>query len=747
MLSSVNTLRLTGKSFFVNRKQVIAIVQSFGQALEQDVPNQLTDALSDRTTEYTPDQLSTFIHDLTETGNKARLVFLPNSLPADKYRNFLEKLTFPVLVFLRSSVGLVPTVIRLDQKMNPEAHRILPDGTTTVSPVDALTEKPQLNERGEVMFMTAFPFRSIVSKTEEEGEHLTPLKRLLNLLSTERRDIIYLYVYAVAVGIISLSLPLGTQAIVGFISGGMWFNSVILLIALVVIAIVVSGGLQIMQISMVEVMQRRIFAKTAFEFAHRIPRIDAESILKYYAPELINRFFDVLTIQKGLPKLLIDISTAVIQIFFSLILLSFYHPFFVFFGMLLVGLLAIIFYITGPKGLRSSIKESKYKYKVVYWLEELARTLSSFKVAGTTQLPMQRVSENVNNYLIHRKVHFGVLIRQFSYIIAFKTFIVGGLLILGTILVIDRQITLGQFVASEIIIILILGAVEKIIVNMDTIYDMLTAVDKIGHVTDLPLENDGGITVPATYFEKGIHIRVEKLSYRYPNSQDYVLKDIDLDIKPGDRVCITGYNGSGKSTLVNILDGIYSSYEGIITLNSVSLHNLNLTVLRDHVAKNVSQEDIFDGSVLDNVTVGKPFVSYQNAIDALNGVGILDDINRMPDGLHTGLISGGKNLSSGLAQKIILARCIAKNPEVIILNDFFQFFSQLEQRKLIEYLTEERHRWSLIIVSTDPIIVSQCTNVVVLKQGKKIAEGTYDEVKEEPFFQQLVFGELTSPQA
>ena len=279
----------------------------------------------------------------------------------------------------------------------------------------------------------------------------------------------------------------------GLSRAAMWFNSVILLIALVVIAIVVSGGLQIMQISMVEVMQRRIFAKTAFEFAHRIPRIDAESILKYYAPELINRFFDVLTIQKGLPKLLIDISTAVIQIFFSLILLSFYHPFFVFFGMLLVALLAIIFYITGPKGLQSSIKESKYKYKVVYWLEELARTLSSFKVAGTTQLPMQRVSENVNNYLIHRKVHFGVLIRQFSYIIAFKTFIVGGLLILGTILVIDRQITLGQFVASEIIIVLILAAVEKIIVNLDTIYDMLTAVDKIGHVTDLPLENDGGI--------------------------------------------------------------------------------------------------------------------------------------------------------------------------------------------------------------------------------------------------------------
>ena len=730
----------------LNSQQLVSIINEFGQALAHEVPTGFSDTLANKITEYSADQLTQFIQDLTESGSAVRLVFLPNSIPAKSYHDFLNKLTFPILVFLQGSRGLVPTVIKLDKKMNILAHRILPDGTSEVSPVDELTLEPYLNDKGEVLFMTAFPFRSIVSKTEEHDSHLTPLKRLLNLLDTERRDIIYLYVYAVAVGIISLSLPLGTQAIVGFISGGMWFNSVILLIALVVIAIVVSGGLQIMQISMVEVMQRRIFAKTAFEFAHRIPRIDAEAILKYYAPELINRFFDVLTVQKGLPKLLIDISTAIIQIFFSLILLSFYHPFFVFFGMLLVALLTIIFYITGPKGLESSIKESKYKYKVVYWLEELARTLSSFKVAGTTQLPMRRVSENVNNYLVHRKAHFGVLIRQFSYIIAFKTFIVGGLLVLGTILVIDRQITLGQFVASEIIIVLILGAVEKIIVNMDTVYDMLTAVDKIGHVTDLPLENYGGITVPATYFEKGIDIRVEKLSYRYPNSKEYVLKDIDLTIAPGERVCITGYNGSGKSTLVNILDGIYDSYEGIVTLNNVSLRNLNLTVLRDHVAKNVSQEDIFDGTVLDNVTVGKPFVSYQDAIDALKGVGILDDINRMPDGLHTGLISGGKNLSTGLAQKIILARCIAKNPEVIILNDFFQFFSHVEQRKLINYLTDTRHRWSLVIVSTDPVIVSKCTKVVVLKKGTKIAEGTFDEVKEDAFFQQLVFGELTSPE-
>ena len=730
----------------MNNHQIASILRSFAEALDHDLPPNFADKIAAEHTAGTATTLDQFMQALTECGHRGYLVFLPNRIAADDYDDFVQKLSFPVLTFYRSDQGPVPVVIRLDKKLQPIAYRIRTDGTPESIPIGGFPS-PYQDDEGQVPFMTAFPFRSIVSEAEASDEPLTPMKRLLTLLGTERRDIIYLYVYAIAVGIISLSLPLGTQAIVSFIAGGMWLNSVVLLIALVVIGIVVVGGLQIMQIYMVEIMQRRIFAKTAFEFAYRIPRIDAEALNKYYAPELINRFFDILTIQKGLPKLLIDLSTAVIQIFFSLILLSFYHPFFVFFGLLLVTILVVIFYVTGAKGLDSSITESKYKYKVAYWLEELARTLSSFKVAGTTQLPVQRANEHVNNYLVQRKIHFGVLIRQFSYIIAFKTLIVGGVLVLGTILVINRQITLGQFVASEIIIVLILGAVEKIIVNMDTIYDMLTAVDKIGHVTDLPLEREEGITVPSTYFEQGIDIRVEGLSYRYPNSKDYVLKDINLRIKPGERVCITGYNGSGKSTLVSILDGIYGSYEGIVTLNNVSLQNLDLSALRDHIAKNVSQEDIFDGTVLDNVTVGKPFVNYQMAIDALAAVGILDDINRMPQGLDTPLISGGKNLSTGLVNKIILARCIAKNPQVIILNDFFQFFSKPERTALIAYLTEAQHTWSLVIVSSDPVILSQCTKVVVLQAGEKVLEGTYDEVKENEYFQKLVYDEAVSAES
>lgn len=721
----------------MNNKLIPEIISSFGQVL-----NHTYDPFVDNyqhTHSYEKNELNDFIYDLTEAGNHARLVFMPNTLDPKLLNEFLDELEFPVLFFIQEEDSVIPCMFWLD-KDKLKARTFSGESYQEYKSIASFREADfHLDSKEQIIFLTAFPYQNMLSDGNETTKtHLSPTKRLLNMLSTEKRDIGYVYVYAVAVGIISLSLPLGTQAIVSFISGGMWLNSVVLLISLVIIGVLVAGGLQIMQISMVEVLQRRIFAKASFEFAYRIPKINSESLFQYHTPELVNRFFDIMTLQKGLPKVLIDLSTAVLQIFFCLVLLSFYHPFFVFFGMLLITILVTIFYNTGPAGLKSSIVESKYKYKVAFWLEELARTITSFKIAGTTQLPMRKADHNVNNYLKYRKEHFSVLIKQFTYIVLFKTFITGGLLILGTMLVIDRQITLGQFVASEIIIVLILAAVEKIILNMDTVYDMLTAADKIGLVTDLPLERTGGIKLPASSFKEGINIRIKNLNYTYPNTKKSVLKNINLTFRAGEKVCIAGYHGSGKSTLVNVIDGIYQSYEGAVSFNQFSLRDLDLTTLRDHIAKNVSQEDIFDGSVLDNVTLGKSHADYGLAIKAIEEVGLSDEVNEWKNGLHTEIVSGGKNITTSSAHKLTLARCIAKQPKVIILNDFFHFFEGPEKLKLIKFLTSETHRWSLLLVSNDPLIMKYCDRVIIMKNGAVVSDGKYDELSTDIHLQEVI---------
>jgi ABC-type bacteriocin/lantibiotic exporter with double-glycine peptidase domain len=318
-----------------------------------------------------------------------------------------------------------------------------------------------------------------------EQSNISPINRFWLLLKPDSAEIRNVYIFAVLSGILSLALPLGIQAIINFIQVGQVSTSWIVLVFLVVLAIGFSGVLNIAQMRITENLQQRIFVKSAFEFADRIPKIKMEELIKRYAPELTNRFFDTLTIQKGLSKLLIDFTAASLQIVFGLILLSFYHSFFIFFGLTLVLLLALILKITSKKGFDSSLNESKYKYKIAHWLEEMAHARFSFKMAGNPELSLSKTDEHLTGYLAARNIHFRVLVQQFTFLIAFKVLIALALLIIGGMLVLNQSMNIGQFVAAEIIILLVLNSVEKLIMSLEVVYDVMTAVEKIGQVTDI----------------------------------------------------------------------------------------------------------------------------------------------------------------------------------------------------------------------------------------------------------------------
>lgn len=680
---------------------------------------------------YFLDDMSEFIRDLTEMANNTGMVYIKKEIPREDLEIFIENLDAPMILFVRDGNNIVPGIIDTIKKVGKKISLLHSDEVEVQDFSEIASESLITNSSGEIIFLTAFAYESVVGSstyTGQQNEKLSPVSRLFHLLSADRKDIFYVYVYATIIGVTSLVLPLGIQAAIELISGGVFFSSIYFLIAIIIVGVLGSGVLQVLQITIVEYLQRRVFTKAAFEFAYRVPRIKMEAVLNLHFPELMNRFFDVLTIQKGLPKLLIDLSTGIIQIAFCLLLLSFYHPFFVFFGLALIFILFMIFYTTGPKGLETSITESKYKYKAVYWLEELARALYSFKLSGTTDLPLKRTDYYVNNYLKNRRKHFKILVSQYSYVLLFKAVITAGLLIMGTILVVQKEITLGQFVASEVIIILILNSVEKIITYMDVVYDMLTAVDKIAHVTDLPLEKTGGLDFSSEDSKGGFEVDVKNLTYHYPGTSIAAVSNINLNIKSGEKVCISGVGGSGKTTLINAMAGMYSTFQGSVTYNKYSLRDLDRVHLRDRIGKNVSTEDIFEGTILDNILVGKPYLTEKDAIDAIEMVGLSEKINSLPDGLLTQVLSAGKGYSETFIQKLILARCIAKNPNVLILNDFFNSFPKSERLDLIQKLTDDTHSWTLIVVSNDPLIMAACDRVIYLTKGKIIGDGPMTEV-------------------
>lgn len=706
----------------MTNKQIIQVLKEAALSLRLDVDTaQLLFTESNNKT-YHLSEWPELSRDFIEAGRKIGLLILEYKIPVNRLSHYLAETTEPVLLFKKDGEEIHPILV---QKKKKRIETLFSHNGTSFDEKDNWLA----NNKDEIYFLVIMPYKSVVSNyysEEDSSEPMSPAKRLFRLLASEKKDIFYILIYALFIGLVSLVLPLGLQATVEFISGGVFFSSVYVLIGLVIVGVLATGGLQLVQISLVEHLQRRVFTRAAFEFAFRIPRIRMEALTNTYVPELINRFFDIITIQKGFPKLLVDLSSGIIQILFGLLLLSLYHPFFVFFSFFLLLVFFVIFYLTGSRGLSSALTESKYKYKVVQWLEELGRTINSFKLAGNTDLPIRKTDDAVSNYLKSRKTHFGVLLTQFSFFVLFKVAVTAGLLIVGTILVINREITLGQFVASEVIIILVLNAVEKIFIYMDVVYDLLTAVDKVSHVTDLPLDKSGGFDFPNPVVGSGYEIAITNLRYKFKENADFTLKDISLHIQPKEKVCIAGPGSSGKTTLTNIVAGLYSEYEGGVSINGYSLRDLDISNLRDNVAKNISQEDIFDGTIYENITVGKNNTRVADVMDALEKVGLSESISSLPNGLHTHVVSGGKGLPSSIKHRLILGRCIAKKPELIILNDFFSGLSKVDKLQMLHCVINPNSTWTLLTVSNDPMIMAACDRVIILDEGKIVADDTYN---------------------
>lgn len=548
-----------------------------------------------------------------------------------------------------------------------------------------------------------------------ENKQLTPWERFVGLLKLEKKDIFQIFYYAIFGGVVALSLPLGIQAIINLIQGAQISTSWVVLVIVVTVGVIFSGALQLMQLRIIETIQQRIFMRASFELSYRFPKIKMNELRNYYPPELANRFFDTLTIQKGLSKILIDVPTALLQIVFALILLSFYHPFFIIFGILLLLLIYIVFKFTAQKGLETSLLESKIKYKVAHWIQEVARTVVSFKLSGNTNLALQKNDDLVSKYLEAREKHFKILLLQFSQMIGFKVIVTASLLLIGGALVLNQEMNIGQFVAAEIIILLVIQSVEKLIVGLESFYDVLTSIEKIGQVVDKELESQEG---EKPLFKNGLTIELDSVSYSVEDRKKPIINDVSFTLKPTSRILIHGESGAGKSSLLRLIAGVIEPTEGNIYVNNLSLSSLYLNHYRSQLGLSLSDETPFEGTIRNNLVFGNKKVKDDVIFNALDKVGLNQFIKEQPNGLETVLYPEGKQMSYTISKKIILARAIIKQPKVMILEDPLDQFNLEETVNIISYLTNTERPWALIVVSSKKSWRTQCNQTITLEKGE-----------------------------
>ena len=549
---------------------------------------------------------------------------------------------------------------------------------------------------------------------------LSAWQRLLGLLKLDKRDILQIFYYAIFAGIVNLSLPLGIQAIINLIQGAQVSTSWIVLVILVTLAVAFVGVLQLMQIRIIENVQQKIFTRSAFEFAYRFPKIKMNQLLNFYPPELANRFFDTLNVQKGLSKILIDFPAALLQIILGLLLLSFYHPFFIIYGILLLLLIYIVFKFTAQRGMETSLDESKNKYKVAHWIQEVARSIVSFKLSGKTNLAMNKTDVLVSDYLDARESHFKILVIQYIQMIGFKVLVTLGLLLIGGILVLNQEMNIGQFVAAEIIILLVISSVEKLILGLETLYDLLTSLEKLGQVVDKELEPQHG----EKPFEddESFLVELEDISYNVPGRNKHIIDGVSLKITPQCTILIQGGSGSGKSSLLRLVAGIIEPDQGDIFINDVSLKSINLNYYRSHIGQSLTEESPFEGSILENITFGDKDISDKDVYWALQKTGLTKFVKEQPHGLKTMLYPEGRQIPYVISKKIVLARSIVRKPRLLILKDPLDQFDTEETREIMDFLSSKTKPWALVVISQNDDWKKHCTRIITMEKGKIINE-------------------------
>lgn len=541
--------------------------------------------------------------------------------------------------------------------------------------------------------------------------HPAPHRRLIALLWPERADIAIIVLFSVFTGLLYLASPLAVDAVVNNISFGgqepVYKQTLLVLALALLVFLVVLSLVSAAQYLVVELIQQRIFVRLAGDLTRRLPRLLYGALERTKRPELVNKFLDVVTVQKSCAVILLDGVNVVLSMLIGLLVVAFYHPFLLVFDLLLIlGLLAVV-YPLGRNGVRTSIAESYAKHAVAGWFEQVVLFPVLFKCPGAAEFSNRRTDNLVGTYLTARKAHFRILLRQILALLALQALASAMLLAIGGLLVLQGELTLGQLVASELIVSAIVASLVSLGKHIENWYDALAATDKLGSIVDLPVESaDGEATPPA---EGPLGVEVRDLAFAYQRGRP-LFNDLRLSVAAGERLAITGPTGAGAGTLLELIFRLRLPGAGMVLLDGVDARHWQLDALRRQVAL-VREAEIVEGTLLENVRLGRPDISAADVQEALEQVGLMPAVLRLPEGMHTPLHPGGRPLSDSQRIRLCLARVILGSPRLILVDKLLDGLDPGEAAPLLRALFDGPRRWTLVVATRDEDIRRHCDRV------------------------------------
>ncbi len=532
------------------------------------------------------------------------------------------------------------------------------------------------------------------------------------LLRLERRLLALVVSYSLAIGLFALIVPLTVQELTNTFAFAIQPVTIVTLAGVMIAALLFVGAFRSLQYYAVEVLERRLFARVAIGMAQQIPHLQVLG----FKPRYANHFMETVFMQRALSVLLVDLINVVVGGAVGMTILVFYHPYFLLYNALLLAGFGIVFLLSHG-GLKATIEMSHAKYDTLHWMQEISYNLLHFKATDSRAILMQRTDELVGKYVERRQTRFGILIRQYLGSVGWQAIAHGGLIATAAWLLSIGQLTLGQLVAAEVVVSGLLASFDEVVKRMGHIFYFMTGLSELDFVLSLPKDQESsGLSVPLPDpTVHGIRLTCKDLTVHHPGVPA-IFERFNVEVTPGEKIGIYASSTVAKTALARVLGGLEAPTNGLIRYNGVDLRHIDMSAINRCRGFMIdSQLTLFEGTIEDNIVLGRSYIPYSDVRWALRFAELEEDVDALPQGLKTHIRAPGKILAPTHIMRILLARAVLARPQIMIFDGTLHNLQPVLRETLLRRLCSKDEPWSVIFVSNDPNLTPHVDRRLILE--------------------------------
>jgi len=513
------------------------------------------------------------------------------------------------------------------------------------------------------------------------------------LLGPDRGFFALTLIYGSGIALLSLATPLAVQMLINSVAYTALPTPLFTLSGMLLVLLLCAAVMGAFRKHLMELFRRRFLARTVADVTLRAvyaqnPFFDDERRI-----DLFNRYFDIMTVQKAIPSLLIGLFTILLQATIGFVLTALYHPFFLAFNLAFVFIVWLIWIFWARGAMRTAIELSHAKYRLGHWLESIGASNGFYKSGRHLDYAMDRTEEQTAAYVAAHKAHFRYTYPQVLALLVLYAMASGGLLAMGGWLVIQGQLSIGQLVAAELILSSIFYSAAQLGPYLDTFYDLVAAVEELDLFRQVPQED---LQKAARSQRSPVPGALRFEQVRAANAG--AAARFDLTIPANSRLV-----ASAEPGVARLFDGLLKRHvrpdSGMITLGGADVADLNVYELRSEVIV-LNRPTIVEVTIRDYLSLACTTRDPVRMMDALKTVGLDKRIAELADGMDTLLSGTGWPLSIVETMLLKLAAALIARPDILVLSELYDMVPVEQLRAVLATL--DGSEMSVIYFSNRP---------------------------------------------